>query len=243
MLVHRLIDVFFKALDIADATRDQIDRVLGREQESDPWAVPWDDNTHSDQPTSEQSDFQKGPPAEEAGVEATKAAPTDSAPASSPKKKQTAKGKKTTTTSKKSSARTKKVPGRKKSSTSKRKGSVDRSGKDVDSARARAIATHVVENGLPVVLADHEIEGKKVLARVVWALWAASQAGGKKGLTTKDISALLSTCAEMEVYTTNIGRACRDHTELIEPNEPDGRSKRYSLSAQGERAARLFTQA
>ena len=41
MLVHRILDAFFRALDAVDATRERIDRMIGRETRPDPWAQDW----------------------------------------------------------------------------------------------------------------------------------------------------------------------------------------------------------
>jgi hypothetical protein len=257
MILHRVIDVFFRTLDAVDTARDQLERVLGRESETDPWAVPWSDDDSSDP----QNAFDSAPQSDEAAAngssfdpENTDTAPTESVKATesvptgtetqkrASKKRSTSKATASSKSKSPSSSRkkVKKSPGRKKSSAANRKGSVDRSGKDVDSARARAIENHIREHQLKMVTADDQLRGKKVLARVVWALWSTEQAGAKKGLTTKDISALLSACANIEVFTTNIGRACRDHAELIYLNEPDGRSKRYSLTEAGHREAQSY---
>ena len=272
MILHRVIDVFFRTLDAVDTARDQLERVLGRENETDPWAVPWPEDggtepqdashaspqnggTAEDESVSHSDDTGSGP---QESLEATESPPTSSpaqkqagqkqaaqkqagqkqAAQKQPSSKAGADSKSKTQASPRSKA--KKGPGRKKSTAANRKGSVDRSGKDVDSARARAIENHIAEHRLRVVYPDDQLQGKKVLARVVWALWATEQAGAKKGLTTKDISALLSACANIEVFTTNIGRACRDHSDLIFLNEPDGRSKRYSLTETGFQEATSF---
>ena len=71
---------------------------------------------------------------------------------------------------------------------------------------------------------------------MVWALSEAHAAGVSAGLTTNDVSALLSKAADIEVFATNIGRACRDHKSLIAESEPDGRSKRYILTDEGKKA-------
>jgi len=41
----------------------------------------------------------------------------------------------------------------------------------------------------------------------------------------------------MEVFATNVARACRDETDLIVESTPDGRSKRYRLTDAGKAAA------
>jgi hypothetical protein len=114
-----------------------------------------------------------------------------------------------------------------------RKGSVDRSGRDLDSARARAVATWIVEQGRPLVAEDAVLDGKRTLARVLWAVACAEDAGSEQGLTAADASALLSTAAGVEVFATNVARAFRDEPVLFAETAPDGRSKRYRLTDAG----------
>lgn len=225
MIVHRLLDAFFRGLDAVDAARDRVDQLLGREPRPDPWAVDW--------PPPE-----AGAPADAAPPEA---APSPAAPAPEAKKPEAKKPAKEKPAADPDGAK-KKAGRKKKSSSSKRKGSVDRSGKDISTPRAKRVAAHVKAEQLRLVTVDDETEGKKVLARVVWALAAARGAGEAEGMTTKDVSALLSDAADIEVFTTNIGRACRDHTDLIEAAAPEGRSKRYRLTDQGAEAAKPLIQ-
>lgn len=243
MLVHRLLDAFFRTLDTVDAVRDRVDRILGKEPQPDPWAVEW--------PPPEEAPASNGEAPTEARDEKVvaprKAQPkvAEGAPAVADgevkaPKREPAKKKAAPAAKKKAAkaAPTAKPKATAKKATSKgRKGSVDRQGKDFDSPRARAVFEHVKERELGVVSEDAEHEGKKVLARVLWALQMAEEAGSEKGLTTADASALLHLAANMEVFATNIGRACRDHTDLIVESEPDGRSKRYKLTDQGRAAA------
>ena len=249
MIVNRLLDAFFRTLDAVDAVRDRVDRVLGREPRPDPWAAEWPpaDVEGKEPPLAEEKAKEKGAVAEKAEKNGAteKAKPstetTSSTEATAPKpaaKKATAKktGAKKATAKKATTkaTTTKAKPAAAAKAKASRKGSVDRSGKDFDSPRAKAIWEYIQENQLGVVTEEAMLDGKKVLARVVWALSAAEAAGSKLGLTTADASALLYLAAGMEVYATNIGRACRDHDELIEESEPDGRSKRYRLTAKGK---------
>jgi hypothetical protein len=71
----------------------------------------------------------------------------------------------------------------------------------------------------------------------VWALDAAHRAGSEQGLTAADASALLHLAAGLEVFSTNIARTCREANELICEAEPDGRVKRFKLTAKGRSAA------
>ncbi len=235
MIVHRLLDAFFRGLDAVDAARDRVDQLLGREPRPDPWAVDWpppEAGAPADAPAAppESPPSPAAPPPEAKKPEAKK-----------PAKKKPAAKKPVADAADPDGAK-KKAGRKKKSSSSKRKGSVDRSGKDISTPRAKRVAAHVKAEQLRLVTVDDETEGKKVLARVVWALAAARGAGEAEGMTTKDVSALLSDAADIEVFTTNIGRACRDHTDLIEAAAPEGRSKRYRLTDQGAEAAKPLIQ-
>lgn len=252
MIVHRLLDVFFRALDAVDLVRDRVDRALGRESRPDPWSVAWPANPadadrrgngHADD-SSTIDDVQAQERAERAERRARDA---DEAPAAAraPSKPAAPKKKKPSSSSSSKGAAKRDVPadapktkpGSKKPQAASRKGSVDRSGKDFDSPRARAIHEQLKAQGGRVVAEEAAVDGKKVLARVLWALRAAEGAGSELGLTAADASALLHLAAGMEVYSTNLARACRDETALIEESTPDGRSKRYKLTAAGRARA------
>lgn len=265
MIVHRLLDAFFRTLDTIDAVRDRVDRALGREPRPDPWAVEWPPPA-SDHPTDPVSGYGGNgvrqdyvPGADEQGAEepprrTTAEAPTPAAkadkkskpsststsPAKSAKAEKAEKAEraeKAEKSAKAEKADAKKKPGRKKKSSSKRKGSVDKVGRDLASERADQVTESLRAAKRPVVTEEADLAGKKVLARVVWALSEARAAGLSDGLTTNDISALLSQAAGIEVFATNIGRACRDHHDLIAEGAADGRSKRYVLTPAGEKAA------
>jgi hypothetical protein len=245
MIVHRLLDAFFRTLDAVDAVRDRVDRVLGKEPRPDPWAVEWPP-AEPDLPSRPETepDAKSGngataaatpaeaPASAEAPAEAAEAAPAAPEPA-----KKKAASKKPSAAKKKKSQTAKPKPVAKKASSS-RKGSVDRVGKDFDSPRAEAINGYVRDQARGVITEDADLGGKKVLARVVWALEMAEDSGEGLGLTTADTSALLHLASGIEVFSTNIGRACRDHSDLIEETEPDGRSKRYKLTAEGRAQAK-----
>ncbi len=231
-LVNRLLDAFFRTLDAVDMARERLDRVLGRAPQPEQWATEWSPTP----PT---------PPVPAARRPATvvplrDATAPDKPVVEAPRKKGATK--KIRTAGRAATAKTVK-PG--KAATGRRasrKGSVDRKGADYDSPRARAIAERLVSDGMGIVGDDATHGGKKVLARVLWALWAAEQAGSELGLTAADASALLSQAAGLEVFATNIARACRDEGALIAESSPDGRSKRYTLTAAGREAAAKLEQ-
>ena len=116
-----------------------------------------------------------------------------------------------------------------------RKGSVDRVGKDLDSPRANDIAAWLSAHPLPVVTEDAAVDGKRTVARLLWAVSVAQQAGHDDGLTAADTSALLSSVARVEVFATNVARAFRDERALFVETTIDGRSKRYALTAAGSK--------
>ena len=97
---------------------------------------------------------------------------------------------------------------------------------------------HLKAGGGQVIAENADVSGKKVLARVLWALWAAEASGVQDGLTAADTSALLHSAAGVEVFTTNVARTCRDEVGLIEASVPDGRIKRYKLTDSGRVRAR-----
>jgi hypothetical protein len=252
MIVHRVLDAFFRTLDAVDAARERLDRVLGREPKPDPWAVEWP--PIDDAPPGGAPDAPLAAPAasratgsakpksparvDETASDGTtstrvKSARTGTAPG---RQKTSGSDKKSTAAADKKAAAKSKA-GRKKSTTSNRKGSVDKVGADLDSPRGRASHTRVLEAGLPIVDENAEAFGKRVLARALWALVTAERAGSEKGLTTNDMAALLHLTAGIEVFATNIGRACRDHAELIAESEPDGRTRRFILTPEGQKAA------
>jgi hypothetical protein len=235
-IVTRLLDAFFRTLDAVDAARERIDRVLGRTPEPvvTSWdAVPAEGGAPEWQQTRPSTWDDKAAPVRAPKSPST-SPPAPAAPAAKsarPAKSKPAKSAASTS----SAASAKKSGGKKKAS---RKGSVDRTGADVDSPRARAVLEKLKSDAAAqVITEDALLEGKKVLARVVWALFAAEEAGSEQGLTAADASALLHLSAGMEVFSTNIARACRDETHLIQESQPDGRSKRYKLTAQGRAAA------
>lgn len=116
-----------------------------------------------------------------------------------------------------------------------RKGSVDRVGKDLDSARANEIAAWLVAHPQPVVTEAAAVDGKRTVARLLWAVSVAQAAGHDDGLTAADTSALLSSVAHVEVFATNVARAFRDERALFVETNVDGRSKRYALTLEGKK--------
>jgi hypothetical protein len=248
-LVNRLLDAFFRTLDAVDVARERIDRALGRSPRPEPWATQWTPEApgaadvgswQAPAPKVEDWAAEARPKAARAAKPAAQRAGRPEPSAKPAPKKAAAKG---------SRAAPKKKPARagerpeaakpraKKGGGTNRKGSVDRSGKDFDSPRAKAIVEKIKREGSGVVADEASFQGKRVLARVLWALYAADRAGSELGLTAADASALLHLAAGMEVFSTNVARTCRDETDLIAESVPDGRIKRYKLTEAGRAAA------
>ena len=241
MIVHRILNVVFRTLDAVDAVRARVDSALGKHAEQ-PSSWP----PQADPVSASRVDLEGEPasdPIASARVEIHAAAP-----AATMQKEKVKKAKTPQKAAAKAAVKPSKptlrqpAPGRKKRAGAARKGSVDRKGVDVDSPRARAIQTFLKDNGTGVVTQDASLDSKKTVARVLWAVAVAEAAGSAQGLTAADASALLSCSAGLEVFSTNVARAFRDEHKLFEETVPDGRSKRYKLTAFGRtRAATIAT--
>jgi len=260
MIVHRLLDAVFRTLDTVDAIRARVDAVLGRAEAQPPssWPPVIDDDDGSApidattvravySPADTSVDGWAASKSDDDDEDATGTTPVTPKTPKAPKTtKQPTTAKKATATAAKKAATTatpltktaaKKTPTTKKKPTTttmaSRKGSVDRLGKDLDSPRANEVASFIASNKTLVVDEEAALDGKRTLARVLWAVAVAEQAGIDDGLTAADASALLSTSARVEVFSTNVARAFRDEHELFAETTPDGRSKRYALTAAG----------
>ncbi len=260
MIVHRLLDAVFRTLDTVDAIRARVDAVLGRADAQPPSAWPAvidDDNgaidsasvrsvySPDDQRLNQWTQDQHDVDGDVAG-DASKPAPAPSqkvtakkTTAKKPTATKTAKAAtKTTATNTPGKRKAKKTTAKKAAASTtttmaSRKGSVDRHGKDLDSARAREVAAFIEKSGSRIIDEEAALDGKRTLARVLWAVAIAEQSGSSAGLTAVDASALLSTVANVEVFSTNVARAFRDEHALFTETTPDGRSKRYTLTAAG----------
>lgn len=227
-IVNRLLDAFFRTLDAVDSARERLDRALGRAPQPEPWAQEWAPTPPAARKPATVVPLREVPMAPPApGMAKAEKARDDKPRKGATKKIRTAGGSPKARPAARSGA----------ARSASRKGSIDRKGTDFDSPRARAIVERLKAENAAVISADAAHDGKKVLARVLWALDAAQRAGSELGLTAADASALLSMAAGLEVFATNIARACRDETDLIAESEADGRSKRYKLTAAGRAAA------
>lgn len=259
MIVHRLLDAVFRTLDTVDALRARVDAALGRAEAQPPSSWPPLVEVETNDAAAAVRAVYEAPPDLDAwrsapAAEATtvkKPAKASSTSKKAPTTPATAEAAKATPAKKKArastaAARPKKAPGKKEQTqppaAASRKGSVDRSGKDFDSPRARAVEAWLKEHSSAVIAEDAALDGKRTLARVLWAVAVAESAGSEQGLTAADTSALLSSAAGVEVFATNVARTFRDEADLFVETSPDGRSKRYTVTAAGRaRLAELAT--
>jgi hypothetical protein len=256
MLVHRLLDAVFRTLDTIDAVRARVDAILGNGEARPPsqWPATIQGDVVVDAPapavvmqdaTAVRAAY-VSPPDLDAWKDESSSTPAKKA-ARAPKADEPEKAGKAKAPAKKKASSSAARPKREKPASkvpvpTSRKGSVDRSGKDFDSPRARAVEAFLIGQKAPILAEDADLDGKKTLARVLWAVAVAEQAGSEQGLTAADVSALLSSVAGIEVFATNVARTFRDEPELFVETTPDGRSKRYTVTAAGrERASTLAT--
>jgi hypothetical protein len=242
-IVHRLLDAVFRTLDVVDLARERVDVFLGRsprpEGAGDWDPLPVSPDRGADAPPHEGA-ADDGRRPERRSAKATKADPAQKPKREPPKPSAPTKPNVSPAARNKGKANGEKnatSTSAPKGGKASRKGSVDRKGAEVDSARARAVLTHLRQGDAGVLEESAAVEGRKVLARVLWALDAAEKSGSELGLTAADASALLHLAAGIEVFATNVARTCRDETHLIAESEPDGRSKRYVLTDQGRKVA------
>jgi hypothetical protein len=252
MIVHRLLDAVFRTLDTIDAVRARVDAVLGRGEAQPPsgWpatvegdivveaapssVVARDAEAMRATWTAPQDLDAWRAPADEPGAVTPKKAAKASAKKAAPSEAEAKPAKAPKAKASRAAAKPKKEkPASKTPAPTSRKGSVDRSGKDFDSPRTRAVEAWIKETGAGIIAEDAELDGKKTLARVLWAVAMAEAAGSEQGLTAADTSALLSSSAGVEVFATNVARTFRDESELFKETSPDGRSKRYTVTVAG----------
>ena len=237
MLVHRILDVVFRTLDTVDAVRARVGAVLGSESQREPQPPSaWPPGVEAPPPSISVDVGTVNTYTDTAGVAdlwraRPDAAAADNEPEALAKPKAKKAAAKATKPAKAEAAKPKKKAA--KEPTKGRKGSVDRKGEDFDSPRARAVEAWLKDQKAKVVTAAAALDNKKTLARVLWAVGAADAAGSEHGLTAADASALLSASAGLDVFSTNVARAFRDESELFAETIPDGRSKRYKLTAAG----------
>lgn len=109
-----------------------------------------------------------------------------------------------------------------------------RPAKDIDSMRAKLILNALAHKPIRLALKDDEVDGKKSLACLIWALGQAEQSGIKEGMSVHDVSALLYHACKIELYPINVSRILHGNKKLVQQNGQFKRTKTYVLTADGK---------
>ncbi len=115
-----------------------------------------------------------------------------------------------------------------------RKSSI-RSAKEIASKDADAILAMIKKDKVRVIKKNDELNGKKSLAYLVWALGHAERAEIKEGISVHDVSSLLYRAGKIELYPINISRVVHSHVDLVRQVNQDKRTKTYLLTELGEK--------
>lgn len=134
----------------------------------------------------------------------------------------------TSTTSKKDSVVIP-IPKAKKS----RKSSI-KPAKEIGSRRADLIMQNLKEGSFRLVEKTDELDGKKSLAYLVWALGHAQKASINDGISVHDVSALLYRACKIELYPINISRVIYGNQTIVRKAGQEKRTKTYLLTEAGE---------
>lgn len=105
--------------------------------------------------------------------------------------------------------------------------------KDISSEMADLILQRLENDQARMVGASDEVEGKKSLAYLLWALGQAERANIKEGISVHDVSALLYRACKIELYPINISRVVFG-TPLVKQANKGGRTKTYLLTPEGQ---------
>ncbi len=108
-----------------------------------------------------------------------------------------------------------------------------RSGKKISSTFAAQMLTELKNKKMKVVSEAAEINGKKSLAWVVWALGVADKTKMQEGISIHDVSSLLYHAAKIEIYPINVSRMVHDNDQYIRQVSQDKKTKRYLLTDEG----------
>lgn len=114
-----------------------------------------------------------------------------------------------------------------------RKSSI-RSAKEIDSSRALMIIEKINHKPIRLVHKYEEIDGKKSLAYLIWALGHAERAGLSEGISVHDVSSLLYHACKIELYPINISRVVFGNQALIQQVDHQNRTKTYLLTPHGK---------
>lgn len=115
-----------------------------------------------------------------------------------------------------------------------RKSSI-RSAKEIHSKDADAILTLLKKDKVRMIKKNDELNGKKSLAYLVWALGHAQRAKLQEGISVHDVSSLLYRAGKIELYPINISRVVHSHVDLVRQVNQDKRTKTYLLTDLGEK--------
>jgi hypothetical protein len=110
-----------------------------------------------------------------------------------------------------------------------------RSAKGFRSERASQIWQRLQVQGARVVSDSAEIDGKKSLAWVMWAIGTAEESAIPDGISVHDVSALLFHAAKIQIYPINVSRMVHDHAHYIRQASQEKRTKRYLLTDEGRK--------
>jgi hypothetical protein len=110
-----------------------------------------------------------------------------------------------------------------------------RPAKEIASPQADAILQSLKKTKARIIKTNDELNGKKSLAYLVWALGHAERAKLKDGISVHDVSALLYRAGNIELYPINISRVVHSNEQLVRQVGQDKRTKNYLLTDLGEK--------
>ena len=107
--------------------------------------------------------------------------------------------------------------------------------KEINSTKADTILSLIKNNNLRIISKTDELNGKKSLAYLIWALGNAEKANISDGISVHDISSLLYKTSNIELYPINISRVLNSNMSFIKKAGQEKRTKTYLLSSQGKK--------
>ncbi len=105
--------------------------------------------------------------------------------------------------------------------------------KEISSKSADKILAKLKKDEVRMPSDKDEVDGKKSLAYLLWALGHAERANIKEGISVHDVSALLYRSNQIELYPINISRVVYG-TSLVRQVSKESRTKTYLLSPEGQ---------
>lgn len=107
--------------------------------------------------------------------------------------------------------------------------------KEISSTKADMILNLIKNNNFKIINKTDELDGKKSLAYLIWALGNAERANISEGISVHDISSLLYKTSSIELYPINISRVLKSNISFIRKTGQDKRTKTYLLSSHGKK--------